>query len=51
MQLPLAYSLSRRPELGLDGIWYAIVASNALIAVLYLVAFKVGRWKKKELWT
>ncbi|MEN8149770.1 MAG: MATE family efflux transporter [Planctomycetota bacterium] len=50
VQLPLAYSLSRRPELGLEGIWYAIVASNAFMALLYLVWFKVGRWKKKELW-
>lgn len=50
LQIPLALYLSRSAELGLTGIWYAIVASNAFIAVLYTVWFKVGRWKKKELW-
>lgn len=49
-QLPLAYYLSRRPGLGLEGVWYAIVASNAIMGMIYLFWFKVGRWKKKELW-
>jgi len=50
VQIPLALYLSRNLGLGLTGIWYAIVASNVFIAVLYVVIFKVGRWKKKELW-
>ena len=50
IQLPLAFYLSRRPGLGLTGVWYAIVASNAFMAIIYLVWFKIGRWKKKELW-
>jgi Na+-driven multidrug efflux pump len=50
IQLPLAYYLSRQPSLGLRGVWYAIVASNAFIALLFFVWFKVGRWKTKELW-
>ena len=50
VQIPLALYLSRNLGLGLTGIWYAIVASNVFIAVLYVVIFKLGRWKKKELW-
>ena len=50
VQLPAAYFLSRRPELGLMGVWYAIVGSNAFIAVFYLIWFRMGRWKLKELY-
>jgi Na+-driven multidrug efflux pump len=49
IQIPLALYLSRSADMGLRGIWYAIVISNAFIALLYTVWFKVGRWKKKEL--
>jgi putative MATE family efflux protein len=48
LQLPLAFVLSRR--YGLDGVWYAIVISNAIIAVVYVFWFRVGHWKRKKLW-
>ncbi len=50
IQIPLAFLLSREPGLGLRGVWFAIVASNAIISVIYVVLFKTGRWKKKRLW-
>ena len=49
IQLPLAYFLSRRPEYGLKGVWYAIVVSNAIIAAIYVAVFRIGRWKRKVL--
>ena len=36
-------------SLGLEGIWYAIVASNVLMAIVYVIVFRGGRWKLKEL--
>jgi Na+-driven multidrug efflux pump len=50
VQVPLAYYLSRRTELGLRGVWYAIVVSNTLMSVLYILWFRLGRWKRKEIW-
>lgn len=49
-QVPLAYHLSRRADFGLAGVWWAIVVSNVAMAGVYFLLFRVGRWKKKELW-
>jgi putative MATE family efflux protein len=48
VQIPLAWGLANT-SLGLKGIWYAIVASNVLMAIVYVIVFRVGRWKQKEL--
>jgi MATE family, multidrug efflux pump len=48
LQIPLAWGLANT-SLGLEGIWYAIVASNVLMAIVYVIVFRVGRWKLKEL--
>ena len=50
IQLPMAYFLSRKTDLGLHGVWYSIVVSNAIIAVVYVILFRMGRWKRKVLW-
>ena len=50
LQVPLALLLSRRPELGLKGVWYAIVVTNAIMALMYVIVFRLGHWKRKELW-
>ena len=50
LQIPLAYFLSRDTTLGVHGVGYAIVGSNALMAVMYVVWFKLGFWKRKEIW-
>lgn len=50
LQVPLALVLSRHPELGLKGVWYAIVVTNAIMALMYVIVFRLGHWKRKELW-
>jgi len=50
LQLPLAWYLSRDAGFGLAGVWYAVVISNAVIAVVYVIWFRLGHWKRKELW-
>ncbi len=50
LQIPAAFFLSRRPEFGLQGVWYAVVGANAVMSALYVVAFKTGRWKRKVIW-
>jgi putative MATE family efflux protein len=49
LQLPAAFFLSRRTDLGLEGVWYAIVGANAVMSVMYVLVFRLGRWKRKEL--
>ena len=49
IQIPLIYLLSRFTELGLDGLWLAFPASNAVSIIMYLTVFKRSRWHKKKL--
>ena len=46
-QLPLAYSLAHSAGLGPTGVFIAITAAESLIAVIGMLVFKRGRWKKK----
>jgi putative MATE family efflux protein len=48
VQIPVAWLLAQT-ALGLEGIWYAIVGSNVLMALVYVYVFRVGRWKHKKL--
>ncbi len=48
IQLPLAWALART-SLGLEGIWYAIVGSNVLMTIAYVIVFRIGVWKRKQL--
>jgi putative MATE family efflux protein len=49
VMLPLAYFLPRIPDLGVYGVRWAMVIGNLLRAIIYLVYFKIGRWKKKRI--
>jgi putative MATE family efflux protein len=49
IQIPVAWALAQT-ALGLKGIWYAIVGSNALMAFVYVVVFRVGRWRHKKIY-
>ena len=47
VQVPLAYSLSRFTNLGVYGVRWGMVTANIVRAVIYLVYFRLGRWKRK----
>lgn len=49
VMLPLAYYLPRITDLGVYGVRWAMVFGNLLRAVIYLVYFKMGRWKNKRI--
>ncbi len=44
-QLPLAYLLAVNFEMGPKGVFLAIAISIAVLATIFVVAFKKGRWK------
>ena len=47
VQLPLAFLLSRRLRLGPNGIFWAILIAENLLAGVSIFVFRLGRWKKK----
>ncbi len=47
IQLPLAYVLSKHTSLGVYGTYWAIVIGTVIMAVVYTLYFKHGRWKLK----
>jgi len=47
VQLPLAFMLSRRFQLGPNGIFWAILVAENLLAGVSIVVFRQGRWKNK----
>jgi Na+-driven multidrug efflux pump len=49
IQFPSAYVLSRHTSLGIDGIWWAHPFSMVASAVVSLVWFLGGDWKRTKL--
>lgn len=47
VQLPLAFWLSRRAQLGPNGIFWAILITENLLAAVSIFVFRLGRWKMK----
>jgi len=47
VQLPLAYLLSRRFQLGPNGIFLAVLAAEILLGAIAIYVFRLGQWKKK----
>jgi len=47
-QIPVAFVLSRYTSLGVYGIRWAIVASTVVGTIVYLIYFRLGRWKLKK---
>lgn len=45
LQLPLGYALAVNFDLGPTGVFIAIVVTEVLLSVVYVVFFKRGRWK------
>jgi putative MATE family efflux protein len=46
-ELPAAYFMSVRLELGPDGVFWAITLAFSLLAIASAAIFKLGRWKTK----
>ena len=49
LQFPLAYILSSKTELHIDGVWWAFPASYIGTALITMAVFAKGDWKKKRL--
>jgi len=47
VQIPLAFILSDISKLGLNGVWFAILAAYIMQGVLTWIWFSTGRWKHK----
>ena len=47
IQLPLAFLLSRHFQLGPNGIFWAILITENLLAAVSIFVFRLGRWKLK----
>ena len=46
---PLAYVLSQKTSLGVDGIWWAFPISHVVIALITMSVYAKGDWKKTRL--
>ena len=49
IQIPLALILPRYTNLGISGIWWAIVSASTIQGLLISIWFQKGHWKKKEI--
>jgi Na+-driven multidrug efflux pump len=47
VQLPLAFFLGRRLQLGPNGVYFAILTTEVLLALIGIYVFRLGQWKKK----
>lgn len=47
IQVPLAWWLSST-RMGVEGAWWALVASHTLLALVYYLAFQHGAWERKR---
>ena len=46
LQIPLAYLLSNHTSLAYEGVFWAVVISESILAVIAIVLFRKGRWKQ-----
>lgn len=47
IRIPVAYILSKRPDIGVHGIWWSIPVGWLTGLILYYAYYLSGRWKKK----
>jgi Na+-driven multidrug efflux pump len=47
VQLPLAFTLGRGLQLGPNGVYFAILVTEILLALIAIYVFRQGRWKQK----
>jgi putative MATE family efflux protein len=48
IQIPLAYALATKANLGPHGVFWSIVISESLLSLLGVLVFRRGRWKLQE---
>jgi putative MATE family efflux protein len=48
VQIPLAYYLPQKTDLGVYGIRWAIAVGSIISAIAYTSYYRTGRWKRKE---
>jgi Na+-driven multidrug efflux pump len=46
--VPVAYYLSKYTPLGIRGIWWAVATSHAVNAILTIIWFETGMWRKRH---
>lgn len=49
VQFPLAYILSKHTSLWVDWVWYAMLATNLIMATISILVFMKWDWKKNNL--
>lgn len=49
VMVPLAYFLPHYTDLGVYGVRWSMVTGNLLRAVIYVIYFRTGRWKRKRI--
>jgi putative MATE family efflux protein len=48
IQIPLAFYLSKGLNMRENGVFYAVLISEAILAVLCVIIFKLGKWKTRK---
>lgn len=48
VEIPLAYYLVESADLGIKGVLWSIAISETLLAAVFIVMFRRGKWKEKE---
>jgi len=49
IQLPLAFLLPQHTNLGVNGVRWAMATSIVITAMIYVIYFRIGKWKRKVL--
>ncbi len=49
IEIPLAYVLTNVFDFGVEGVCYAILAAETMLAIMAMYIFRKGKWKLKEL--
>lgn len=49
LQLPLAWLLSQRTHMAIDGLWWSLPVANIAAATIAVALFYSGRWKTRRL--
>lgn len=49
LQIPIAYLMGIRWEIGPSGIYWAIFISESILAILAVILFRKGKWKLKQI--
>lgn len=48
-EIPLAYTLAKTLGYGPNGVYFSIVAAEALMTIVAVVLFRRGKWKEREI--